>query len=313
MINMINTRISKLLCNPNLTTTEDRLAIEEQIEQTPFFYPLRLLLFKSYEDKSNQEYKDVLQLASLYTPNRTVLFNFIHEGNSIVKPKEVQVELVDKVLISDEKQQEELLIPKKTEKESEFNDVNKEEIAIIEDETLEIEDKSKISTEELLIPKEIELESKFTDINKQEVEFEAEKPLEIERKNTSKKKDKNKSKKGKGKGIQSFHSWLENKIPQDFLEENEKEAKINELFSEDKIREIDGYLNDLNINTKSDDEEYRNIAEGNSIQVTETLANLYLQQKNYKKAIWAYKQLMSNNPEKSSLFANTIKNIKKIK
>ena len=46
--------------------------------------------------------------------------------------------------------------------------------------------------------------------------------------------------------------------------------------------------------------------------MTESLAKVYLQQKNYKKAIQAYKILSLKNPEKSGFFADQIRAIKKI-
>ena len=47
--------------------------------------------------------------------------------------------------------------------------------------------------------------------------------------------------------------------------------------------------------------------------MTETLAKLYLSQKNYEKAIQSYKILSLKFPKKSSYFADQIKKIKKIK
>ena len=47
--------------------------------------------------------------------------------------------------------------------------------------------------------------------------------------------------------------------------------------------------------------------------MTETLAKLYLNQKNYEKAIQSYKILILKFPEKNSYFADQIKKIKKIK
>ncbi len=46
--------------------------------------------------------------------------------------------------------------------------------------------------------------------------------------------------------------------------------------------------------------------------MTETLAKVYLEQKKYKKALYAYKILSLKYPEKNSLFANQIKKIKQL-
>jgi hypothetical protein len=46
--------------------------------------------------------------------------------------------------------------------------------------------------------------------------------------------------------------------------------------------------------------------------MTETLARIYLEQKNYEKALQSYKILSLKYPEKSSLFADQIKAIKKL-
>ena len=62
----------------------------------------------------------------------------------------------------------------------------------------------------------------------------------------------------------------------------------------------DNYL--FNTSTEITDDEYF---------MTETLAKLYLKQKNYEKAIKSYKILILKFPEKNSYFANQVKKIKK--
>ena len=54
-----------------------------------------------------------------------------------------------------------------------------------------------------------------------------------------------------------------------------------------------------------------NVKLSNSL-MTETLARVYLQQKNYKKAIQAYKILILKNPEKSGFFADQIRAVEKL-
>ena len=58
------------------------------------------------------------------------------------------------------------------------------------------------------------------------------------------------------------------------------------------------------------------MSETNSIEpeslMTETLARIYLEQKNYVKAIQSYKILILKYPEKSALFADQIKAIEKL-
>ena len=52
--------------------------------------------------------------------------------------------------------------------------------------------------------------------------------------------------------------------------------------------------------------------QGSDTLMTETLATVYVQQKNYTKAIQAYKILILKNPEKSGFFADRIRAIKKL-
>ena len=71
------------------------------------------------------------------------------------------------------------------------------------------------------------------------------------------------------------------------------------------------------IKIKVKDEEIENETNQNILSdtgyMTETLAKLYLNQKNYDKAIQSYKILILKFPEKNSYFASAIKKLKKLK
>ena len=63
--------------------------------------------------------------------------------------------------------------------------------------------------------------------------------------------------------------------------------------------------------TQSDNDKNDDLANQSGF-MTETLAKLYLNQKNYEKAIQSYKILILKFPEKNSYFADQIKKIKKL-
>ena len=105
-------------------------------------------------------------------------------------------------------------------------------------------------------------------------------------------------------GYNSFVDWLKisNLKPIDRTNEKNlvnkfisKKPKINLKYNEENVSEIN---DDISI-----DSQY----------MTETLAKLYQSQKNYEKAIQAYKILILKFPEKNSYFANQIKKINSLK
>tara|TARA_S200000501_G_scaffold373627_1_gene421183 strand:- start:2234 stop:2857 length:624 start_codon:yes stop_codon:yes gene_type:complete len=104
----------------------------------------------------------------------------------------------------------------------------------------------------------------------------------------------------------TFVNWLEdvNLIPID----RSDESRIIDKFISQKpkliIKDIDKQvIHDLGEKPKINKE----------VLVTETLAKLYIEQKNYEKAIQTYKILILKFPEKNSYFASAIKKLKKLK
>jgi hypothetical protein len=95
--------------------------------------------------------------------------------------------------------------------------------------------------------------------------------------------------------------------------ENNGNSLIDKFLSSNsgKIRNFHDEVNGTELENRIEIIE-KSTAENDDI-ITETLASIYFQQKNYEKALNAYKKLSLKYPEKSIYFATQIKEIEKIK
>ena len=102
----------------------------------------------------------------------------------------------------------------------------------------------------------------------------------------------------------SFVDWLKlsNLKPIDRLNESDTVDKF--ISKKPRLK--------AEVNQEEDHDSDEELA-NKSVYMTETLAKLYLNQKNYEKAIQSYKILILKFPEKNSYFANQITNMKKLK
>ena len=103
----------------------------------------------------------------------------------------------------------------------------------------------------------------------------------------------------------SFIEWLEL-------------TNIKPIDRENQTKKIDDFISKKpKIKVKTDSEEESIKVDSEILTdvgfMTETLAKLYVNQKNYEKAIQSYKILILKFPEKNSYFADQIKIIKKLK
>ena len=121
----------------------------------------------------------------------------------------------------------------------------------------------------------------------------------------------------------SFNEWLkltrfkpiqrENPVSKSeaIQEDNSKQEKAKKFDLIDKFIE-----NNPKIDPAKSAASKGNLAKAQMIQpealMTETLARIYLEQKNYKKAIQSYKILSLKYPEKSGFFANQIKAVEQL-
>ena len=128
-----------------------------------------------------------------------------------------------------------------------------------------------------------------------------------------------------------LYSFLNTEI-QKKAEKPDSENVLNSLDEYDETAEksvgnplIDNFLNSNHASIRRTQGEEENTETGNRIEIieksdaeneeliTETLAGIYLQQKNYEKALSAFKKLSLKYPEKSIYFATQIEEIEKLK
>ena len=115
----------------------------------------------------------------------------------------------------------------------------------------------------------------------------------------------------------SFSEWLSltQKNP---INRSEPTKTSNDSSRDEKFALIDAFIaNKPKLKPLDKDSKLINIAEDRVVEteslMTETLARIYVEQKNYDKAIQSYQILSLKYPEKSSLFAYQIQAIKLLK
>lgn len=289
---------TNLLSNPNQITGTHQNDLEAIIKKYPYFQSARALQLKALKNQESYLYNDALKLTAAYTTDRNILFDYItsdyfaqDEISQLIQQhhediKKITVESenvseqisleIDQQIKKEIKKAEAILNPNLFQKKQEFI----EEIPTVD---------------EVLPP--IEKETENISINQ---------PLEFNKKDSY-----------------SFSEWLQltsatpikrednkkNHEKNDLLEEKKQKFKLIEKFIEEKpslvsLTKKPVFTQNINL--------AKPYTQAPEAIMTETLAKVYLQQKNYKKAITAYKILILKYPEKSGYFADQIRAIKKL-
>ncbi|UYW00605.1 hypothetical protein K5I29_08635 [Flavobacterium agricola] len=291
---MTKNDLTYLLAHPHQITPEQTTELEKVLQNFPFFQSVRVLYLKGLFNQNNFNYNKELKITAAYTTNRTLLFHFItsnflqnisaesvsenKENNTFVT--ETKIETIAPVIPDSEPLERSI---KKL-----INQVDNHANSFIINWGEEVEKVEINST-----PKKIEPTSN-TDSD-QLVAF-----------NTNE--------------SHSFSQWLQltkmKPIEREDIEKPKPEASIEEDSKTTKFELIDKFIEaNPKIGTVKQAIAPVNVEKSNqenSRLMTETLAKIYLDQKKYQKAIQAYEILILKYPEKSSLFAERITEIKKI-
>ncbi|WP_034061435.1 hypothetical protein [Lacinutrix jangbogonensis] len=299
---------------PQHISTSQTDGLKSVVDAFPYFQSARALHLKGLKNAESFKYNNALKATAAYTTDRSILFDFItsetfaqNEISQFIKQNTAHIQDID-VTMEDISIQKSVaidaILKQQIEDTRETLDpelfqpkIDKEQVANFEVET-EIEPKTQTSeaeTKNTIAPEDI---------------LNIGKPLQFNKNETH-----------------SFNAWLS--LPR-FTPIN-RELKTNEPISEDKKPKnsisnsarakkfdlIEKFIEKSpKLVAKRTPASKHNIAKAQMIQpealMTETLARIYLEQKNYKKAIQSYKILSLKYPEKSGFFADQIKAINEL-
>ena len=298
-----------LLANPSAINKEQLGDLALVIEKYPYFQSARALQLKGLKNENSFLYNDALKLTAAYTTDRDILFEYITsetfvqnqisemilQQSDAVRDMEVvsesiseQVALeIDQQLKAEMKKAEAILNP----------DLFERKIGSV----VQISTESTVTSEEnqeKITPTATEQEP-ATDLK-------VDAPLDFTEKDTH-----------------TFGEWLKLTKANPIVREEpttrleEKPVDASQEQKDRKFELIEKFIQDRpKLSPAETTSKNKNLAkpyiQSPDTHMTETLAKVYLQQKNYKKAIQAYKILILKNPEKSGFFADQIRAIQKL-
>ena len=282
-----------LLSNPQKITSGDLLELNAIIQKYPYFQSAQALQLKGLKNNDSFLYNDALKLTAAHTTDRDILFEYI------TSEKFIQNEISQTILQHDASVDEIKVISENI----------SEQISLEIDKQLKAErQKADAILNPELFQRKIESVTNLVEKKegKSEESLQLDKPLEFTKSDTH-----------------SFSEWLKltKARPIERLEavSEEKNDEAQRDDRERKFELIDKFIQERPkiIPSEIDKKEEKNnlekpYSQASDSLMTETLAKVYLQQKNYKKAIQAYKILILKNPEKSGFFADQIRAIEKL-
>ncbi|MDT0559599.1 hypothetical protein RM697_13145 [Ichthyenterobacterium sp. W332] len=285
-----------LLQQPKVLSEEHVSDLASLVSKFPYLQSARSLYLKSLKDQESFKYNKELKTTAAYTSDRSILFDYItsetFNQNEISRQIKQNIEFLKTIEVTDA---DDISVDKSVSIAYALKQQIKDTEGVLDPNLFE-----KKNQEQQLS------ESKLLHIDSENIE---ESPEDILKIGTPLNFDKNET--------HSFSEWL--KItsfkPIDRSNETKKVAPIDS-----KLKRIDKFISDnpkispIQKASKSMQTPMA-ISEQSSSQdgfMTETLARIYLEQKNYDKAIQSYKILSLKYPEKSGFFADQIKAVKEL-
>ena len=280
------TEFIQLLQQPAGITAGQTTALEKLIQKAPYFQAARAVRLKGLKEHQEFSYNSALKKTAAYTTNRSVLFDFITS-------KEFNQNKIARQIQDQEEQLRNITVFEPEEVFARRSMAIDEAIKMQQSESEQVMDPELFSEKQ----KEAEVQKEPDTVYK---ELKLGEPLEFDASESH-----------------SFSEWLRLTSAQPIKrEEKAEEESQKEELQHKKFELIDRFISRSPKIKPGKPSNKSNLAETNATPpeslMTETLARVYLEQKNYKKAIQAYKILILKNPEKSGFFADQIRAIEKL-
>jgi len=276
-----------LLNSPAEITKEQTRELEILLEKAPYFQAGRAIRLKGLKEHQEFSYNSALKKTAAYTTDRDILFDFITS-------EEFNQNTIARQIRQQEDRLKEMTVYEHEEVHGRRSIDLDDAIKMKQSESERVMDPALFERAQL----EDTSDNAITNESSEEENLEIGKPLEFDQKESH-----------------SFSEWLKLTKAEPVERENEEEEPENE-DRQRKFNLIEEFIakNPKIKPVKSVSK--NNLAEDSMTSqeslMTETLARVYLEQKNYKKAIQAYKILILKNPEKSGFFADQIRAIEKL-
>ena len=286
-----------LLANPQKISQEHQDELSVLIEEYPYFQSARALQLKGLKNSNNYLYNDSLKLTAVYTADRNILFEYITSDHFIQNKISELIQQHDESVIEIEVVSENISKQVSIEIDNQIKELKKAEAILNPD----LFHRKEGYINELVEANKTEANPSIKEIV--EVELEENQPLDFTKEDGH-----------------SFSEWLKLTSATPIIREEIKEtSSINkqnfdliDKFIQDKPKLKQGVNS---TKTAANNEVQKNLASqysrASEALMTETLAKVYLQQKNFKKALQAYHILSLKYPEKSGFFADQIRAINK--
>ena len=312
-----------VLQNPQDLTHDQTVAIKEIISKYPYFQPARALFLKGLKNEDSSEYNDELKITAAYTTDRSILFDFItseifnqNEVSQMIKQnseslKEIVVNEIDDISVN-----------KSVAIDDALKQYIKDTEGVLDPNLFE----KKFASEDLrqFIPDINEMPKlPFIEVDVQNIESIPEPTVSVEQPSPEETLNLGKPLEFDKTETHSFSEWLKITSFKPIVREEKEIEKSTEPTEKEtkqvakKFELIDKFLESNPKIIPSKETSSFNLVQNDDFKhhgfMTETLARIYVEQKNYDKAIQSYKILSLKYPEKSGFFADQIKAVKQLK